>query len=616
MSTVLSSLNSKQKEAVKHSAGPALVLSGPGSGKTRVITHRIAYLINEEGVKPSQIIAVTFTNKASNEMRGRLKNLIGKESFDLWVGTFHSTCSKILRANGKFLGISPKFLIYDESDSLRLVKDILIELNIDLKQVSAASIRSSIEGAKNELIDSAEYISFSRGYFQEVVGNVYRIYQKKLSEYNALDFEDLLMQTVRLFQNYPEILDTYQKKFKYILVDEYQDTNRAQYVFSKLLATNHRNIFVVGDAAQAIYGWRGADFRNILNFSQDFPEGKIFNLAQNYRSSKKIVAAAKSVISKNTSHPMLDLWTDNDDGLPIILYEAVNENDEAAFVLRTIEKLKSSRQGFSLSSFAVLYRTNAQSRSLEEAFLAAGIPYILVGGVRFYERREIKDVLAYLRNLSNPKDLLGYKRIVNIPPRGIGTTTMQTPNHPKLVGFNSLLDELREQVPNQTTMGLIDLILTKTKYLDYLEDGTEEGRSRIENVKELRSVASEFPKLSDFLENVSLIEKEYLPPKPSFQNVAKEAVTLMTLHAAKGLEFPVVFMVGMEENLLPHLRSLNDLSELEEERRLCYVGMTRAQKQLYLTYATKRLYFGAKTEGILSRFVLDIPEELLIPIRF
>ena len=616
MSTVLSSLNSKQKEAVKHSSGPALVLSGPGSGKTRVITHRIAYLINKEGVKPSQIIAVTFTNKASNEMRGRLKHLIGTESFDLWAGTFHSTCSKILRADGKFLGISPKFLIYDESDSLRLVKDILIELNLDLKQFSAAAIRSSIEGAKNELIGPAEYISLSKGYFQEVIGKVYRIYQKKLREYNALDFEDLLMQTVQLFQNYPEVLDNYQKRFRHILVDEYQDTNRAQYIFSKLLSKSHRNIFVVGDAAQAIYGWRGADFRNILNFSQDFPEGKIFNLAQNYRSSKKIVAAAKSVISKNTSHPMLDLWTENDDGLPIILYEAVDENDEASFVLRTIEKLISSKQGFSLSSFAVLYRTNAQSRNLEEAFLAAGIPYMLVGGVRFYERREIKDILAYLRNLSNPKDLLGYKRIVNVPPRGIGAATMQTPNHPKLVSFNSLLDELREQVPNQTTMGLIDLILTKTKYLDYLEDGTEEGLSRIENVKELRSVASEFPKLSDFLENVSLIEKEYLPPRPSFEGGTKEAVTLMTLHAAKGLEFPVVFMVGMEENLLPHLRSLNDLLELEEERRLCYVGMTRAQKQLYLTYATKRLYFGAKTEGILSRFVLDIPEELLIPIRF
>src|SRR3989344_4680270 len=339
MSTVLSSLNSKQKEAVKHSAGPALVLSGPGSGKTRVITHRIAYLINEEGVKPSQIIAVTFTNKASNEMRGRLKNLIGKESFDLWVGTFHSTCSKILRANGKFLGISPKFLIYDESDSLRLVKDILIELNIDLKQVSAASIRSSIEGAKNELIDSAEYISFSRGYFQEVVGNVYRISQKKLSEYNALDFEDLLMQTVRLFQNYPEILDTYQKKFKYILVDEYQDTNRAQYVFSKLLATNHRNIFVVGDAAQAIYGWRGADFRNILNFERDFPETKVFNLDQNYRSTKKILAAAAEIISKNRSHPVLNLWTENPEGSPIILYEANNEIDEADFLCRVINKL-------------------------------------------------------------------------------------------------------------------------------------------------------------------------------------------------------------------------------------------------------------------------------------
>ncbi len=615
MEKTLGNLNLIQQEAVKHGKGPSLVLSGPGSGKTRVITHRIAYLIDRLNVTPDNILAVTFTNKAANEMRARIKKLT--TTVPLWMGTFHSICAKILRESGGFLGISPNFTIFDDDDSLRLIKDIMKELNISIKTFSPGSIKSAIGSAKTELIGPTEYQNLARGYFQEIASKVYNEYQKALHKNKALDFDDLLFQTVNLFQKYPEILKKFQDRWKYILVDEYQDTNRVQYIFTKLLAQKERNLFIVGDASQAIYGWRGADFRNILNFSKDFPEVKIFNLEQNYRSTKKILSAATNIISKNQSHPVLDLWTENQEGIPLILYEAKDEVEEAEFITRTIEKLIKTGQNFDLKSFAVLYRTNAQSRVLEEAMLRAGLPYTLVGGTRFYERKEIKDVISYLRLLENPADQVSFKRIVNTPPRGIGPAALKDPTNLKVKEFWKLIKDAKEKSASPATIDIIDLVLTETKYLDYLDDGTTEGAARAENVKELRSVAAEFPKPIDFLENVALVEKEYLPKNYSrTAEDVKNVVTLMTLHAAKGLEFPIVFMVGLEEGLFPHSRSLTDTHELEEERRLCYVGITRAKQQLYLTYTQKRLYFGAKTEGVISRFVLDIPEELIIPIKY
>jgi DNA helicase-2/ATP-dependent DNA helicase PcrA len=531
------------------------------------------------------------------------------------MGTFHAIGARILRADGHFLGVSPNFVIFDEDDSLALIKEVVKELELDPKRFSPSSIRASIEGAKNELIGPKDYTAYATGYFQEIVLKVYRSYQTKLEKQNALDFEDLLMKAVVLFRESKRVLEKYQDHWQFILVDEYQDTNRAQYVFTKLLAGTHRNIFVVGDAAQAIYGWRGADFRNILNFSQDFPESKIFNLEQNYRSTKKILAAATAVIAQNRSHPVLNLWTENPQGEPIIIYEAENELDEASFITRVLNKMLGS-QSFSYHSFAVLYRTNAQSRVIEETFLHEGLPYILVGGTRFYERREVKDVLAYLRLIANPADEIAFKRSISTPPRGIGPAALQKAANSKVAEFNRLVETLREKGQKIPTIELVDLVLANTGYLNWLDDGSVEAAARVENVKELRSVAAEFPALADFLENVALVEREYGPQKPSVEKKRPDAVTLMTAHAAKGLEFPVVFMVGMEEGLFPHSRSLLDNNELEEERRLCYVGLTRAKCQLYLTFARQRLYFGQRSEGVPSRFIADIPEEVTTIITF
>ncbi len=613
MNKFLEGLNPTQQEAVTTTDGPVLVLAGPGSGKTRVITHRMAYILDQKLATPEEILAVTFTNKAAGEMKERLKKLV--TITPLWMGTFHSICARILRLDGGAAGISPRFSIYDDGDSLDLIKDILKDMNIDPKSFSPYSIKNSISSAKNEMVNPIEYQGFARGYFQEIVAKVYIEYQKGLRENQALDFDDILAESVNLFDKFPEIAEKYQNRFKYVLIDEYQDTNKAQYLLTKIMAQKHNNLCVVGDASQAIYGWRGADYRNILNFSKDFPLVKVINLEQNYRSTKNILEAAKSVISKNRSHPVLDLWTDNDEGIPTVLYEAKNEVEEAQFIVRTITKLISANQGYTLNSFAVLYRTNAQSRNLEEVFLREGLPYALIGGTRFYERKEIRDVLAYLRYLDNPKDTLSFKRIINTPPRGIGPKALEEGSNPKVIDFKEKMEILRLKAQNVAAIDIIDLVLAETRYLSYLDDSTEEGLGRMENVKELRSVASEFPNLGDFLENVSLVEQEYVPNRAS-NTEKKEAITMMTLHSAKGLEFPVVFMVGMEEGLFPHNQSLTDNLELEEERRLCYVGITRAQKQLYLTYTESRLYFGTRTQGVISRFVLDIPENLLIPIRF
>ncbi|TSC53287.1 MAG: DNA helicase II / ATP-dependent DNA helicase PcrA [Microgenomates group bacterium LiPW_16] len=472
------------------------------------------------------------------------------------------------------------------------------KLDISTKNFNPSSVLTTISQAKNELISALTYPQYARGYFQETVVRIYLAYQKILKENQALDFDDLLMETVRLFKKNPDVLAKYQNQFRYILADEYQDTNHAQAVLVKLLANRWKNVCVVGDCSQSIYGWRGADFRNVLEFKEAFPNLKILNLEQNYRSTQRILNAAYAVISKNTSHPILELWTKNLEGEKISLYEARNEQDEAKFILKTIQQSNNETME-QLSNFAILYRTNAQSRVFEEAFLHAGIPYILVGGVRFYERREIKDVLAYLRVFVNPKDMISYKRIEKL-----GKGRLE-----KFLDFSQRFNDSN----HLTTMEIMDKVLKETGYLELYDPENEEELYRLENIKELHSVAAEFPDLTNFLENIALVEQEYLPERPDKIRENKEAVTLMTMHAAKGLEFPIVFMVGMEEGLFPHSRSLLERGELEEERRLCYVGITRAKEKVYLTYAKRRLFFGQRSSNMISRFISDIPEELLEP---
>jgi len=572
-------LNKDQLEAVTHTEGPVLILAGAGSGKTRVLTYRVAYLIQEKHVPPEEILMLTFTNKAANEMKERIKKLL-KSSIVPFAGTFHSLCVKILRKDGKHIGIPDDFVIYDESDQLDAIKEIMKRLDISSKNFNPGAVLHTISEAKNELISALEYPQYARGYFQETVATVYIEYQKTLAQNHALDFDDLLDKTVELFTKNTQVLGYYQEKYHYVLIDEYQDTNRAQYVLSKLLSGRYKNICVVGDASQSIYRWRGADFRNIVNFKNDFSDTREFHLEQNYRSTQTILDAAFGVISKNTSHPILKLRTDNHGGEQIVLYEARTEHDEATFLVQTI--LQANRP---FSDFAVLYRTNAQSRVLEEAFLHAGIPYVLVGGTRFYERKEIKDVLAYLRLVANPKDMVSYRRAEKL-------------------GKGRLEKFLNIKTIPMTTLEILDHILDVTKYLQLYDVNVEDEAYRLENIKELRSVATEFPVLSEFLETVAIMEE----PKV---HAATTGVTLMTLHAAKGLEFPVVFMIGMEEGLFPHSRSLMDREEIEEERRLCYVGITRAKERLYLTFANKRLFFGTRTQNMISRFIGDIPQHIL-----
>lgn len=597
--SLLNDLNPIQKEAVKATDGPILILAGAGSGKTRVLTYKIAYLMSEKKIPAENILALTFTNKASGEMKDRILSLIGNRqpTTDIPImGTFHSICSKILRKDGYLLGLSPGFSIYDEGDSLEAIKEAMARLNIVTQKTNPSAVKNTISGAKNELISELEYPRFVRGFFQENVAKIYLEYQKILTENQALDFDDLLMTTIKLFQTIPEALNKYQMQFRYILVDEYQDTNAAQYQFVKMLAKRYRNICVVGDAAQSIYAFRGADFRNIVNFQKDYPDSKIFNLEQNYRSTQVILDAAQSVIAQNRSHPILKLWTDKKDGgSKITIYEGRTEIEEALFVIQQVVEMK-----LPLSSYAILYRTNAQSRSLEEVFLKSGIPYKLFGGVQFYERREIKDVLSYLKLLQNPKDGVAKKRIEKI---GKG----------RAQAFYKFSEQLTNQPTDQlpNTIDLLDGVLGVTGYLAYLDDGTEQGKNRVENVKELRSVAEEFPELTQFLENVALMQNGETPDGRVKKTNDNEAVTLMTIHAAKGLEFPVVFLVGMEEGLFPHSRSMMDTDQMEEERRLAYVGITRAKEKLFLTYTRSRLYFGTRSNNLVSRFLASIPEKLL-----
>ncbi|MBU1031402.1 UvrD-helicase domain-containing protein [Patescibacteria group bacterium] len=615
MPSLLDDLNPTQQLAVKATEGPCLILAGAGSGKTRVLTYRVAYLISEKKIPPENILCLTFTNKAAGEMTERIKKLLRTTNYELQttpvMGTFHSFCAKILRRDGKVLGLPPHFAIYDESDALDVVKQAMENLNIPVKNTSPYSVRTTISSAKNELISSLEYPKYARGYFQEIVAKIYLEYQKILEKNHALDFDDLLLYTIRLFQQDPAILTGYQIQFRYILIDEYQDTNPAQYLISKYLANRHKNICVVGDASQSIYSFRGADFRNIVNFQKDYPNTKVFNLEQNYRSTQNILDAATAIISKNRSHPILKLWTQKDGGEKIEIAQVRNEIEEANFIINKIVqssefRVQNAKQKIhnstlcTLNSFAILYRTNAQSRVLEEQFLKAGIPYKLVGGVSFYQRKEIKDVLSYLRLLQNPNDSVSLKRAEKIGKGRLGKTM-------------ELYSEVFSQLDKYSTHDLLDLVLARTGYLEYIDDKTETGKARVENVKELKSVAEQFPDLIDFLENVSLVENGYIPnDKRQTINDKQNAVTLMTLHSAKGLEFPTVFMVGMEEGLFPHSRSMLDAGELEEERRLCYVGITRAKEKLYLTYTRQRLYFGQRSSNLVSRFLTDIPEKLII----
>ena len=600
MSEVLKNLNPQQVEAVQATEGPVLIVAGPGSGKTRVLTHRAVFLIQEKGIDPQNLLLLTFTNKAANEMKERVHQQAAQAP--AWIGTFHATCSKILRKEGRHIGIPPSFIIYDDSDSKTAIKRIIKKKDFD-KDLQPGAVLGRIESAKHELVSAAEYPQHAYGWFQDAVAEIYPLYQKLLQKNRALDFGDLIFKTVELFEKCPEVLEKYQNKFKYILVDEYQDTNHAQYVLTKLLAAKHKNICVVGDVDQNIYSWRGANFRNLLQFERDYPEAQVFRLEQNYRSTPTIIEAAKNIISHNTNHLSLDLFTKNREQGPIKVYEALSEGDEAYYV---IEKIRNStlrlrsEQGLETrnrySDFAVLYRTNAQSRALEEAFLYSSVPYKIVGGTKFYDRKEIKDILSHLRLVQNPIDTVSLDRLEKLGKRKAKKFT------------GDILPKLESKMP---TLDLLDAILQQTGYVFELErKGSDEDLARVENIKELRSVATRFDNLAEFLENVALVQQEYFPNQPK-ESGKTNAVTLMTLHTAKGLEFPVVFMVGMEEGLLPHSRSLYDQMELEEERRLCYVGITRTMRELHLTYCSSRLYFGSRQSNPVSRFIEDISEELI-----
>ena len=615
MADFLLDLNDVQKQAVTWGQGPALILAGAGSGKTRVLTYRVVHLISQ-GINPQNILGVTFTNKAANEMKDRVIKLLGGANPPT-LSTFHSLCARILRKEIPVLGYPKSFSIYDEDDQKALVRQAVKNLDLDNKRFNPGAILGLISKIKSNLTDPSD-LSDSRGsYFFQNFVEIYHQYQKLLRENHALDFDDLLNTTIELFKQEPNVLKKYQTLFEYVLVDEYQDTNKAQYLLTKLLAAPQNNLTVVGDASQSIYSWRGATIKNILSFEEDYALAQVFNFEQNYRSTKNILDAATAVILPNkNSHPVLHLKTDNEKGLPLVLFEAEDEKDEAQFIIDEIRK-----DGGKLTDFAILYRTNAQSRPIEEALLNAAIPYRLIGGTRFYERREIKEILAYLRFIQNPADRVSFERIVNVPLRRIGRSAIakysKGESNPDIDKFLSLIERFRKLSQRTVVLDLLDKLLEEIGFREYLEEEGEEGLKRWENVKELRSVAQNFSQreplqsLVDFLENVALVEAEYLPEFKLPERLKKDAVTLMTMHGAKGLEFPVVFLVGLEEGLFPHSNSLFDEQELQEERRLCYVGITRAMKKLYLTYARNRLYFGSRLPRPVSRFAADIPADLL-----
>ncbi len=633
---LLADLNEPQRQAAQTVDGPLLILAGAGSGKTKALTHRIAYLVKEKNIPPSQILAVTFTNKAATEMRGRVLQLLGvpteNRSYFPFIGTYHSICLRLLRREAENAGLPTNFLVFDSADSQAATKRALRQAGLDEKQFTPNAMHAYISSAKNELIGAKAYAQLANGRAQEAAAKVYPLYQAILAEAGALDFDDLIYETARLLKENPDLLAKYQQQFRYILVDEYQDTNHAQYQITKLLAATHHNLCVVGDDWQSIYSWRGANFQNILDFEKDYPEAAVIKLEQNYRSTKNILDAAHAIITKNRVRSDKQLWTKQASGPGIGVVNVYNEIQEGEWIVRQVQQLQATERR-ALHDMAVLYRTNAQSRSLEEAFLRAGVPYKVVGGTRFYERKEIKDALAYLRFVYQPDDMVSFGRIINLPPRGLGDVSLQRLEQYRqahnlslmealraaheipglqsraavaLQQFAELIDGFRMEMERLPAGLLLDHIIKRSGYLQYLDDGSISAADRIENVKELLSVAETYNELTleTFLEEVALIS--------DLDNYAAdaEAVTLMTLHAAKGLEFQVVFMAGMEEGIFPHSRSLFDGEQMEEERRLCYVGMTRARERLFLIYANTRLLYGSTNHNPPSRFILEVPAEL------
>ncbi|HEY5531842.1 MAG TPA: DNA helicase PcrA [Candidatus Anoxymicrobiaceae bacterium] len=633
----LDELNPPQREAVEYMGGPLLIIAGAGSGKTRVLTYRIAHLIHRHAVSPWGVLALTFTNKAAGEMKERVQRLVGIPSRDMMIGTFHSSCARILRREITPLGYSSSFSIFDEVDSVRLVAQCLDELGLDRKAYHPRALKSAISAAKNEMIDEESFESEVGNFHEEVAASVYRRYQEKLRANDALDFDDLLGVMVNLFELYPEVLERYRERYRHILVDEYQDTNTVQYRLVKMLAEEHRNLCVVGDDDQGIYSWRGADIRNILEFEKDYPDARVIKLEQNYRSAGLILSAAGAVVANNRGRKEKALWTANPEGVRVRYHMAEDEHGEARFVCGEVERLKS--EGRRYDEVAVFYRTHAQSRVIEESLVRLNIPYRIFGGTRFYERQEVKDTVAYLRVIANPRDEVSLRRIINVPARGIGKTSLACLESHAHAREMSLLDALREAgevqglgprpvksvrafvelMDNLATFAaghevdeLLEEVWAKTGYMiDLQAQKSLEADGRIENLKELLSVVSDFRVeygtvgLDDFLERVSLVgDTDELETEGGY-------LSLMTMHNAKGLEFPIVFIVGMEEGVFPHIRSMDSEAELEEERRLCYVGMTRAEELLYLTHAATRSLWGGLSANPASRFLREIPEERL-----
>ncbi|ABR47161.1 ATP-dependent DNA helicase PcrA [Alkaliphilus metalliredigens QYMF] len=635
----LTHLNDEQRKAVEHTKGPLLLLAGAGSGKTRVLTHRIAYLVEELGVSPYHILSITFTNKAAREMKERIHQLLGDGFRDLWVSTFHSSCVRILRSEIDKLGYSKNFVIYDTTDQQIVIKECLKKLNLDDKMYQPRAVLAEIGKAKDQLMGPKEFQQEVQGrdFRKEKIATIYEMYQNKLRSNNALDFDDLIMKTVQLFLTHPPVLAFYQEKFKYILVDEFQDTNMAQYTLVSLLAKKHHNLCVVGDDDQSIYGWRGADIRNILGFEKDFPNTRVIKLEQNYRSTKNILSAANAVVAKNSERKDKKLWTDNIPGEVIQYYKASNEYDEAGYITNAIDEMKETETR-SYNDFAILYRTNAQSRTLEELLMKKAIPYRLLGGTRFYDRKEIRDILAYLKIIENPVDDVNVKRIINVPKRGIGLRSIEKleihADERESSFFNALLDvelmpdlstrvkvqsskftqmitslrDIKDEVPVTT---IVKEIYKQSEYIDELhKEDTVEAKGRIENLEEFLSLTKDFDENAEIKTLEEFLARTSLETSLDLMDEDEAAVVLMTLHSAKGLEFPVVFIPGMEEGIFPSSMSLQENNE-EEERRLCYVGITRAMEKLYLSHAMMRTLYGRTNANAVSRFIREIPEELI-----
>ena len=642
LEAMINTLNPEQQKAVRYTEGRLLIMAGAGSGKTRVLTHRIAYLMGEKEVAPRNILAITFTNKAAREMKERVAKLVGPQGEYMWVSTFHSMCVRILRRDIDRIGYSSNFSILDSADQLSVVKQVLKNLNIDPKKFDPRAMLGQISTAKNELITEDEFAKNAGNFYDRQVAQIYEGYQKMLRKNQSLDFDDLIMQTIHLFDRVPEVLEYYQRRFQYIHVDEYQDTNHAQYFLVKQLAKRYQNLCVVGDSDQSIYRWRGADITNILSFEKDYPSAKTVMLEQNYRSTKSILLAANKVIGNNSGRKPKNLWTDKDDGKKISYYKGATEQEEALYIADTIQQLTRSGK-YQPSDIAILYRTNAQSRAIEDTFVKSAISYQMVGGTRFYDRKEIKDMIAYLRLITNPDDDISFQRVVNEPKRGIGKTSIErlqayAAEHDislfeavkevdftgvskkaanALAGFGSLISSLTQQQEFLTATDMVEAVLERTGYEEMLNNERSiEAQSRLENLEEFKTVTQEFEKASEedktliaFLTDLALIADIDRVDEEDPDHSQK--ITLMTLHAAKGLEFPVVFLIGMEENVFPHSRSMFDEEEMEEERRLAYVGITRAEEELYLTHAQMRTLYGRTNMNPISRFINEIPVELM-----